>query len=83
VKVIVVHDLTSLRTSSGPVRAYAWTVLKAHALCRELDRTLLEVEHWANVLDSAPEAPHLVAEAQTLLVKLESEVDQDDDQRRS
>jgi hypothetical protein len=58
-------------------------VLKARALCRELNQTLLEVERWAKVLDSAPEADRLVAEAQTLLMKLESEADWQDDQRRS
>jgi hypothetical protein len=78
-----VQDLTSWRASSSPATAYVWTVPKVHALCRELNQTLLEVERLANALDSAPEADSLVAEAQALLMKLESETDGHDDQRRS
>jgi hypothetical protein len=73
VKVIVVQDLTSWTACSCPVTAYVWTVLKVHALCRELNQTLMEVQRWANVLDTAPDADSLVTEAQTLLMKLESE----------
>jgi hypothetical protein len=54
-----------------------------HALCRELNQTLLEVERLANALDTLPEADSLVAEAQTLLMNLESETDGYDGQRRS
>jgi hypothetical protein len=77
----VEQDLASLRASSCQVTAYVWTVLKVHALCRELDQTLLEVERWANVLNRAPEAGSLLAEAQSLLVMLESESDGDDNQQ--
>jgi hypothetical protein len=83
VRVIVEQDLAAWTASSCSVTAYVWTVLKTHALCRELNQTLLEVERWARVLDSPPEADRLVAEAQTLLMKLECEADGDDDRRRS